>query len=101
MHKRNAVQLRSALSAAAICAVLAVATFSGVHRAGSAAIRTVRETEPIVVRSISTIREPGGKKHWPGSSHDRLPSPLMTNDERLALMTQTPRRFRVDALKGE
>ncbi len=58
MQKRNAVQLRLAFSAAAICAVLAAATFSGAHRAGSLAIRTVRETEPILVRSISTIKKP-------------------------------------------
>jgi hypothetical protein len=62
MHKRNAVQLRLAFSAAAVGAVLAAATFSGAHRAGSLVRQTVRETEPILVGSISTIKNPGGEK---------------------------------------
>ena len=81
MHKRNAVQLRLAFSAAAICAVLAAATFSGAHRGGSLAIRTVRETEPILVRSISTIRNPAVKEHSTGFAWPP-PSPLMTNASR-------------------
>jgi drug/metabolite transporter (DMT)-like permease len=62
MHKRNAVQLRLAFSAAAVGAVLAAATFSGAHRTGSFVSQTVRETEPILVGSISTIKKPGGAK---------------------------------------
>jgi hypothetical protein len=62
MHKRNAVQLRLAFSAAAVGAVLAAATFSGAHRAGSLVRQTVRETEPVLVGSISTIKNPGGEK---------------------------------------
>jgi hypothetical protein len=62
MYKRNAVQLRLAFSAAAVGAVLAAATFSGAHRAGSLVRQTVRETEPILVGSISTIKNPGGEK---------------------------------------
>jgi len=62
MYKRNAVQLRLAFSAAAVGAVLAAATFSGAHRAGSLVRQTVRETKPILVGSISTIKNPGGEK---------------------------------------
>ena len=62
MHKRNAVPLRLAFSAAGIGGVLAAATFSGAHRAGSLVGQTVRETEPILVGSISTIKNPGGEK---------------------------------------
>jgi hypothetical protein len=62
MYKRNAVQLRLAFSAAAVGAVLAAATFSGAHRAGSLVRQAVRETEPILVGSISTIKNPGGEK---------------------------------------
>ena len=58
MHKSNAVQLRLALSAAAACAVLAAATFSGAHRAGSLSIIVARQVEPILARSVSTIRTP-------------------------------------------
>ena len=45
MQKRNAVQLRLALSAAAACAVLAAATLSGGHRAGLLSIATSRDSE--------------------------------------------------------
>ena len=62
MHKRSAVQLRSAFSVAAVGAVLAAATVSGAHRAGSLVRQTVWETEPILVGSISTIKNPGGEK---------------------------------------
>ncbi len=58
MHKRSAVQLRSALLAAAVCAILAAAALSGGHRAGVLAIATARKSEPILARSISTIRKP-------------------------------------------
>jgi hypothetical protein len=74
MHRRNAVQLRVAFSAAAICAVLAAAILSGSHRAGLLAIGTVREADPIAVRSSSTTIDPSVDKA--GASHDRLPSPL-------------------------
>jgi len=62
IHKRNAVQLRLAFSAAAVGAVLAAATFSGAHGAGSLVRQTVRETGPILVGSISTTKNPGGEK---------------------------------------
>jgi hypothetical protein len=62
MHKRNAVQLRSALSAAAFCTVLAAANASGAHRAGPLSITMVPETAPIVAKSISTIRKPSVEK---------------------------------------
>jgi hypothetical protein len=62
MHKRNAVQLRLALSAAAVCAVLAAASLSGAHRAGPPSITTVPETAPILAKSISTIGKPSVEK---------------------------------------
>lgn len=55
VHRRQAVQLRLALSAAVLCAVLAAATFSGAHRGGSPGITMAREPEPILVRLVSTI----------------------------------------------
>ena len=48
MHKGNAVQLRLALSAAAVCAVVAAATLSGGHRGGSPSVASSREADPIV-----------------------------------------------------
>jgi hypothetical protein len=74
MHNRNAVQLRVAFSAAALCAVLAAAILSGAHRPGLLAIATVREADPIVVRSFSTMKNPSVEKA--GVSHDHLASPL-------------------------
>ena len=62
MRKRNAVQLRLALSAAVVCAVLAAATSSGAHRAGPLSITMVPETAPILAKSISTIRKPSVEK---------------------------------------
>ena len=56
MQKGSAIQLRSALSAAAVYAVLAAATASGAHRAGPNAI--AMEPAPILVKAISTIRRP-------------------------------------------
>ena len=73
MRKREATQLRSALSVAAVCAVLAAATLSGAHRTGLLAIGTVQHAEPILVTSTSTVPLDVEKV---GSSHDRLPSPL-------------------------
>jgi uncharacterized protein (DUF1778 family) len=58
---------------AAVCAVLAAATFSGSHRTGLLAIGMVHQAEPIVVKSTSTI-VPLDVENV-GSSHDRLPSP--------------------------
>ena len=79
MQRGISVLLRSAFPAAIACAVLAAATLSGAHHRGSLAIGTVRETEPTLVGSISTIRNLDCKKHSMGSSHDRALSPLMTN----------------------
>ena len=62
MHKRNAVHLRLAMSAAAVCAVLAAATSSGAHRAGPLSIAMAPGTGSIVARSISTIRKPSVEK---------------------------------------
>jgi hypothetical protein len=74
MRKRNAVQLRLALSAAAVCGVLAAANLSGAHRTGLLAIATVHQAEPILVRSTSTI--PPSDVEKVRSSHDYLSSPL-------------------------
>ena len=73
MRKRNAVELRLALSAVAFCVVLAAANLSGAHRTGLLAIATVQQAEPILVRSTSTIPPLDVEKVR--SSHDRLPSP--------------------------
>ena len=66
--------LRLALSAAAVCAVLAASTFSGAHRTGLLAIGTVQQAEPILVRTASRIAPLDVEKV--GCLHDRLPSPL-------------------------
>jgi hypothetical protein len=73
MRKREATQLRSALSVAAVCAVLAAANLSGAHRTGLPVTATVQQGKPIPVRSTSTVPLDVEKV---GSSHDRLPSPL-------------------------
>ena len=73
MRKREAAQLRLALSAGAVCAVLAAATLNGAHRTGLLTTATVQQAEPILVRSTSTIVSLDVEKV--GSSHDRLPSP--------------------------
>jgi hypothetical protein len=73
MRKRNAVQLRLVLSAAAVCVVLAAANLSGAHRTGLLAIATVQQVGPILVRSTSTIPLLDVEKVL--SSHDRIPSP--------------------------
>lgn len=70
MHRRNAVQLRLALSAAAVCAVLAATTASGAQWAGPLSIATAPETAPIVAKSISTIRKPSIEQ--PRASHERF-----------------------------
>jgi ribosomal protein S10 len=62
MHKRNGVLLRSALSAAAVCAVFAMATSTGAHRAGPLSIATAPESGSILAKSISTIRKPSVEK---------------------------------------
>ena len=59
MYNKDAVQLRSALSAAAVCAVLALAASSGGPRAGLHAVAVAPESGPILVKSIATIRKPG------------------------------------------
>jgi hypothetical protein len=82
MRKSNAVQFRAVLSAAAICAVLAAATFSGAPRGGSLSIRTAQETEPILVKSISTIMKPDVKIDGAGPSRDRIQPPRMTSASR-------------------
>jgi hypothetical protein len=74
MHKRNGVQLRLALSATAVCAVLAAATFSGDHRAGSLAITMAREPDTILVRSVSTIRKPSVERARTSHEHFATPS---------------------------
>ena len=83
MHKRNAVQLRLALSAAAVCAVLAAATSSGAHRGGPLSITTVPETAPILAKSISTIRKPSVEKARP--SHKNFATPIVEARLRIAL----------------
>jgi hypothetical protein len=58
MQRANSILLRSVFSAAVVCAVLRAATIGGADRAGSLPNGNVRETGPILVRSISTIRTP-------------------------------------------
>ena len=77
MHKRNAIQLRLAISAAALCAVLAAATFGGAHRAGLLAAATALGTEPILARSISTIRKSSVEKDE--ASPDRPSAPMTSH----------------------
>jgi hypothetical protein len=57
MQRRNSVLLRSVFSAAIVCAVLGAATFNGPDRAAFLTNGN-RETAPILVRSISTIKMP-------------------------------------------
>ncbi len=83
MHKRNGVLLRSALSAAAVCAVLAMATSSGAHRAGPPSITMVPEAGPILARSISTIRKPSVEKAR--ASHERFATAVNEARPRSAL----------------
>ena len=58
MQRANSILVRSVFSAAVVCAVLRAATLSGADRAGSLPNGNVRETGPILVRSISTIMTP-------------------------------------------
>jgi len=62
MHKRNAVQLRLAFSAAAIGAVLAAATFSGARRAGSLVDGSRNRTDSRWVDFDD--QEPGWRESW-------------------------------------
>ena len=89
MHKRNAVQLRLALSAAAVCAVLAAAASSGAHRAGPLSIAMVSESGPILTKSNSTIRKPSVEKAR--ASHEHFATPF--DEARL--------RYALDMHKGE
>lgn len=79
MHKRNAVQLRLALSAAAVCAVLAAASSSGAYRSGPLSIAMAGESGPILARSISTIGKPTFERLR--ASHRPFGMPL--NDARI------------------
>jgi hypothetical protein len=74
MHKENAVQLRLALSAAAVSVVLAAATFSGAHRVGPLSIAMDPETAPILVKSISTVGKSSVKKAR--ATHEHLATPI-------------------------
>jgi hypothetical protein len=58
MQRGSSVLLRSIFSAAIVCAVLRAATLSGADRGGSLPNGNIRETGPILVRSISTIKSP-------------------------------------------
>ena len=58
MQRANSILLRSLFSAAVVCAVLRAATIGSADRAGSLPNGNVRETGPILVRSISTIKTP-------------------------------------------
>ena len=58
MQRENSVLLRSVFSIAIVCAVLGAASLSGADRAGSLPNGIARETGPIFVRSISTIKTP-------------------------------------------
>jgi hypothetical protein len=58
VQRGHSILLRSVVSAAIVCAVFRVATLSGADRAGSLPNGSARETGPILVRSISTIKTP-------------------------------------------
>ena len=58
MQRANSILLRSVFSAAVVCAALRAATIGGADRAGSLPNGNIRETGPILVRSISTIKTP-------------------------------------------
>jgi hypothetical protein len=62
MYKADAVQLRLALFAAAACVVLAAAASNGAHQAGPPSIAMDPKSAPILVKSISTIRNPSVEK---------------------------------------
>lgn len=62
MYKEDAVQLRLALFAAAACAVLAAAASSDAHQAGPPSIAMDPKSAPILLKSISTIRNPSVEK---------------------------------------
>ena len=79
MHKENAIHLRLALSAAAVCAVLTAATASGARGAGPPSIAMDAETATVFVNSISTIRKPSVERDR--ASQERFATPL--DDARL------------------
>jgi hypothetical protein len=58
MQRGSSILLRLIFSAAIVCAVLTAPILSGADRTGSLPNGNVRETEPILVRSISTIKSP-------------------------------------------
>jgi hypothetical protein len=90
MHKRNGVLLRSALSAAAVYAVLAAAASSGADRAGPPSITMVPETAPILAKSISTIRKPSVEKAR--GSHENFVTRVIEARLRSALEMQKGER---------
>jgi hypothetical protein len=58
MRRADSILLRSVFSAAVVCAALRAATLGGADRARSLPNGNIRETGPILVRSISTIKTP-------------------------------------------
>jgi hypothetical protein len=98
MRKGNAVQLRLALSAAAVCAVLAAAILSGGHRTELPPVKTIQQTEPILVRSISTARKLG---EGAGGDADRTAFPIGIQDEGSATAKEAAVLTSTLALAGE
>jgi hypothetical protein len=95
MRKGNAVQLRLALSAAAVCAVLVAAILSGGHRTELSPVGTIQHTEPILVRSTSTARKVGGV------GVDRTVFPIGIQDEGSATAKEAAVLTSALALAGE
>ena len=97
MRKGNAVQLRLALSAGAVCAVLAAAILSGGHRTELPPVGTIQQTEPILVRSTSTARKVGGAS----VDADRTAFPIGIQDEGSATAKEAAVLTSTLALAGE
>ncbi len=86
MRNKSAVQLRAALSAATVLAVIAAAMLGGAHRDALLAAVTARQTEPILAGSISTLMNPAFAKteasHKTGASHEPSGAAAAQNDLR-------------------
>jgi hypothetical protein len=70
MRKGDAVQLRSALAAAVVCALLTVASLGDARRTGLRPVGAAQQTEPILARSISTLHKLGGADAVPTRIQD-------------------------------
>jgi hypothetical protein len=88
MQRRNAVQLRSVLTAAVVCAVLGGATFSNAHRDGSLANAMDPATRPILAKSISTVMKPSVER-------------TRSSPEHFATLSEPQRLSALDMHKGQ